>query len=231
MIKFEQLSIGFDDEVLHDLNGELDANELIALMGTNGAGKSCLLKTLAGLLPLKKGSIQVNGRQLMEFTPAERAKIIAVMLTERAEPDYLRVDELLLSGRFPYAEKEDNILKLKEITSMLKIENLLAAYVGELSDGQKQRVYLGRALMQDPQYLILDEPTTFLDRPAKAEFIKILSNIKKDSEKSVLFSTHEWEVIRDSVDKVWLIDREGKLQIKRPEEFESSGLFHHYLQR
>lgn len=226
MIKLKNLTIGFDQKpLLINLNATLAKGEVIALMGRNGVGKSCLLKTLASLNNPISGSLTLDEKDLYSLSSNELAKTLSIVLTERPDVDFLTVDELLNLGRAPFQKDQIQDEKIiNEVTSTLGIESLKAKYFSDLSDGQKQKVLVARALIQGPQYLFLDEPTTFLDIPTKIELIKILKKVARKNQTAILFSTHDWDFVKEDADKIWLIDNEGLLHCEKPETFIASGL-------
>ncbi len=230
MITFKNLSVGFDNKsILANLSGELKRGDLIALMGINGVGKSCFLKTISGLHPAIDGDINLNERSFTRITPAEIAKKLAVVLTDKIHADFLRVHELIALGRSPYTNFWGDFLEedgqaVEEIVGLLNIKDLNQRLFSDLSDGQKQKVLLARALVQTPDYLFLDEPTTYLDIPSKIELMKLLKFVSREKHTGILFSTHDLSLIEKEVDQIWLIDSAGVLHKKSPDEMNRSGL-------
>ncbi len=230
MIEFKNLSVGFNNKtLLKDLDGKIEKGQLIALMGVNGAGKSCLLKTLTALNPKRSGELSLDKVSYESSSPLDLAKKMAVVLTEKIHADFLKVIELIHLGRSPYTDVWGNLSdadskSIFEVISLLKLERIQNNFFSELSDGQKQKVLLARALVQAPQYLFLDEPTTYLDIPSKVELMKTLKQLSHEKQMAVFFSTHDLNLIEDVVDFIWLIDADGVLHIKSPEDLRSSGL-------
>jgi iron complex transport system ATP-binding protein len=230
MIEFKNLSVGFKNKtILKNLNGEIKPGELIALMGINGVGKSCFLKTITALNPKLSGEINLNNQSYENITALEMAKSIAVVLTDKVQIDFLRVDELLLLGRSPHTNFWGEISQVDNdvvahITNLINIESISDRFFSDLSDGQKQKVLLARALTQGPSYLFLDEPTTYLDIPSKIELMKILKTLSTEKNMAVFFSTHDLSLVENTVDQIWLIDAEGLLHKMGPEEMTHSGL-------
>ena len=231
MMKFENLTIGFDNKViLSSLSGSLSKGKLVALMGRNGAGKSCLLKTLSLILEPLSGQIAIDETHIKDMSAAERSKQLAIVLTDKIDIDYLTVDEILSMARSPYTGwsgklSENDLAIITQTTKLLNLETIREKFFSDLSDGLKQKVMTARALIQEPQLLFLDEPTTFLDIPAKKELMKLLKFLSAEKNYGVLFSTHDWDLAKNVVDEVWLIDSDKKLQILKPEVVETSGLF------
>jgi iron complex transport system ATP-binding protein len=230
MIEFRNLTVGFSHKkILEELSGEIKPGELIALMGINGVGKSCFLKTITGLNSKLSGDLKVNGKNFEHLTPLELAKSLAVVLTEKINIDYLRVSELVTLGRSPHTNfwgktSSEDIEVINDVMKLLHIESISESLFADLSDGQKQKVLLARALAQTPEFLFLDEPTTYLDIPSKIELMKTLKKLTVEKKMGVFFSTHDLSLVENSVDQIWLIDSSGRLHKKGPEEMLRSGL-------
>lgn len=230
MIQFQNLAVGFNNKVvLKNLNGEIKPGELIALMGINGVGKSCFLKTVTGLNPILSGELKIDNKDSREVSNLEMAKTLAVVLTDKIHVDFLKVSELIALGRSPHTNfwgdlQASDSEALEDVIKLLKIDSIFDRYFSDLSDGQKQKVLLARALVQGPRYLFLDEPTTYLDIPSKIELMKILKIVSAEKNVGVLFSTHDLELVKKVVDKIWLVDSEGILHKKGPDEMVQSGL-------
>ena len=230
MIEFMNLSVGFNQKtVLSNLNGSIAEGKLIALMGINGVGKSCFLKTMTTINPPISGVLKIDNIDIANISNLEMSKIMAVVLTDKIHVDFLSVEELIRLGRSPHTNfwgglsKNDN-QALNDIVKLLKIEPIYKKLFSELSDGQKQKVLLARALVQEPRFLFLDEPTTYLDIPSKIELMKILKIISVEKKMGVFFSTHDLSLVEKTVDEIWLIDNEGILHKKSPEDMHLSGL-------
>ncbi len=230
MIVFKDLAVGFNHKsVLSGLHGEVKKGDLIALMGINGVGKSCFLKTITGLNPLIKGELSLNGKVYSSYSERELAQKISVVLTEKVQVDYLSVIELITLGRSPYTNfwgevAAEDQKAINDIIQMLNLSSIKEKFFTDLSDGQKQRALLARALVQSPDYLFLDEPTTYLDIPSKIDLMKILKFVSSEKQVGILFSTHDLSLIENVVDQIWLVDKEGALHKKSPEEMNRSGL-------
>ncbi len=230
ILELEGLSIGFSKSNFDNINTKTQLGSLTALMGVNGVGKSCLLKTISNLLEKKGGTIKVNGVNINEYSPIEFAKTVAIVLTEKIQADFLRVDELVALGRSPYTNWLGELTDYdKEIVAksmnQVGISDLGPSYFSALSDGQKQKVMIARALSQTPKLLVLDEPTTYLDIPSKVELIKLLKKISKENNIAVILSTHDLNLIQSEADIVWLMGMDGRFTSKSPAEFISTGEF------
>lgn len=230
ILTLENLSIGFKHTVCRDINGTVYAGTLTALMGVNGAGKSCLLKTLGNLILKQSGAIKLHDKDVSHYSVLDFAKYVSLVLTEKFEVDFLRVDELIYLGRSPYtnwlgeiSNKDQQIVH--ETMKQIGILDLGKRFFSELSDGQKQKVLIARALAQKPELLILDEPTTYLDIPSKIELIKLLKRIALENDVAIILSTHDLELVESKVDQIWLMGEDGSFYEGSPAYFHSTGLF------
>lgn len=212
MLRAEHIAIGYPKKtILSELNFSAESGERIALLGLNGTGKSTLLRTLAGLLPVKSGKVMLADKDLNSLRSDERARRLAVVTTERLKTGSMTAFEVAAMGRYPYtgmfgrlnAADEEAIRASLETCGVLDLQQQLFA---ELSDGQKQRTLIARALAQETPVILLDEPTSFLDVRGKAEVFDLLGKLP---EKLILFSTHEVERATDVASRCWVIDEDG----------------------
>jgi len=218
VLKTADLSIGYltkhGDRVIADqINLSLPKGKLTCLVGKNGIGKSTLLRTFSKMQPKLSGSIQLENQNIDDISGVELAKKISLVLTERIPSSNLTVFELIALGRQPYTNwigkltKQDiNFIHLAIEQTHLK--DLVNQRCDELSDGQLQRVMICRALAQHTDLIILDEPTAHLDIQHKIETFKLLSNIAKDLNRSVLLSTHEIQLATQMADQLWLMTKD-----------------------
>ncbi len=188
---------------------ELHCGELVALLGLNGCGKSTLIKTLCGFQPQLAGEISLKGRALSDYSMGELALEIGVVLTEKIGAGGISVYDLVSLGRYPYTDfmgkigaKDDEIISASmESVGILDKAN---SYVSELSDGERQRAMIAKALAQQCPIIILDEPTAFLDVVSRIETIKLLSKLAHTQNKAVLLSTHDIELAFKYADRFLL---------------------------
>jgi len=192
------------------LNLELKSGNLTCILGNNGIGKSTLIRTLVNMQPLLEGEILVLDKNLKHYKPGLLAKHISLVLTESLPATNLSVYELVALGRQPYTnwvgtltQADKNIIH----TALLQTEisDLIFEKIYELSDGQKQRVMIARALAQDTEIIILDEPTVHLDIHHKIAVLKLLKKISKELNKSILIATHEVNFALQLADELWLM--------------------------
>jgi len=230
ILEIENLAIGFKEIIFENINAQVQSGSITSLMGINGAGKSCLLKTLGHLIPRKFGQMKINGKDFSEYSVLDFSKIVSLVLTEKFHVDFLRVDELVSLGRSPYTSwsgelNQDDQIIVERVMEQMGIQGLSSKFFSELSDGQKQKALIARALAQKPQLLILDEPTTYLDIPSKIELLKILRSIASENNVAILMSTHDLDLVRQHIDQIWLMGNDGSFNSGSPEDIESTGLF------
>lgn len=211
------------------LNLSVRQGEMLALLGPNGAGKSTLLKTLARLHPPVQGNIILSGRKLEQYHSTELAREISFVFTGTASVYNMSVFELVSLGRFPHTnwlgrlDKTDRMIVKRSVDSV-GLSHYSGKKIGELSDGEKQRAMIARALAQDTALILLDEPTAFLDLPNRYELIYLLRRLSAENNKSVIFSSHDIHIAIREVDKVWLADESGIVQ-GAPEDLAVQGAF------
>jgi len=221
------LSIGYGNDkiVFPQISFAAGEGEMIALLGVNGIGKSTLLRTLSGLQKSVIGSISVGDKQLETLTVQERAKLISIVLTERIFVDNISVKEFIALGRMPYTNwlgnlSDEDVSEVEKVIGILKIEKLQHKLFNQISDGEKQKALIARALCQQTPVIILDEPTAFLDFRNKKEILQLLSTISKELKKIVILSTHDIEASLEYCTKCWLMTEYKKfLEINRSENF------------
>lgn len=242
MICTKGLEIGYksNKENLYSLNSEINIalgkSQLTCLLGPNGAGKSTLIKTFAGLLSPLKGEIKLQDRSLKDYKLRELAKNISVVLTERSQFLNMSVEELVSAGRYPYTgffgrlRPEDNEAVVKAI-DIVGLNQLMKRKLLELSDGERQKAMIAKALAQQTPIIILDEPTAFLDLPSKIEIMQLLHNLASYTGKSILLSTHDMELALKFADKLWLIAKKTPIMEGSPEDLVITGQVERFFGR
>jgi iron complex transport system ATP-binding protein len=240
-IRVEHLSTGYQNKkgptvITSDINASLYDGELTCLLGPNGAGKSTLLKTLTAFLPPIKGKVFIEEKPLNEYVESELAKVIGVVLTEKLMINNMSVDELVGMGRSPYTgfwgHMNDYDRKIvTESIDLVGIGGLRGRMVQTLSDGERQKVMIAKALAQETPVIFLDEPTAFLDYPSKVDIMQLLQHLAREQSKTVFLSTHDLELALQIADKVWLIDKEYGVTIGSPEDLALNGDISRYFQR
>ena len=214
--------------ISENLSGVIRSGELTCLLGSNGAGKSTLLRTLSAFLPPLGGEVSLLGRPLRSYKAHELATVIGVVLTERVTLQNMTVEELVGMGRSPYTgfwgrlSAEDHA-KVSEALSLVGIESFRNRMVQTLSDGERQKVMIAKALAQETPIIFLDEPTAFLDYPSKVEILHLLHRLAHEAGKTVFLSTHDLELALQIADRIWLMDKGGGVHIGTPEALTLDG--------
>lgn len=198
------------------LEGSLPRGTLTVLLGTNGAGKSTLLRTLAGLQPPLAGDIFWEGNSLASLTPEERAKRLSIVLTVRPETGNLTVREVVALGRLPHRQglwgSRNAAADAEAVESAMRLTTTSAwseRPVSRLSDGERQRVFIAKALAQETPLILLDEPTAFLDYPSRVQFFNLLKRLTNEMGKTVLLSSHDVELAAAHADRILLLSKES----------------------
>ena len=232
-IQIESLSTGYRNKknvtvVAHDINATIQGGELTCLLGPNGAGKSTLLRTLSAFLPPVKGDISIMGRNLRDYTDKELAKTIGVVLTEKTDLRNMTVYDLIGLGRSPYTGfwgtlHEDDRRVVDEAIEMVGIGPLKERMIQTLSDGERQKVMIAKALAQQTPVIFLDEPTAFLDFPSKVEIMQLLHVLSRTTGKTIFLSTHDLELALQIADTIWLMDRDKGVVIGTPDKLAKDG--------
>lgn len=234
-LQLSNVSIGYHAKngpaiVQSDLSLSANKGELIAIIGKNGCGKSTLIRSIACLQPIYKGEIKLNNKNLAKLTPTKRAKLLSVVLTEQKSVASFNVRELISIGRDPYTgwlgsltELDNNIISSAiEQTYLKGFEN---RNIHELSDGERQRAFIARALAQDTPLIILDEPTSHLDLPNRINILLLLQKLARDTGKTILISTHELETAMQVADKLWIMEKGEGVIVGVPEDMVLNGKF------
>ena len=240
-IRLRDLSIGYPDKhntkrVAEHLNASIHSGELTCLLGTNGVGKSTLLRTLSAFQPPLGGTIDLLDRPLSTYDDRQLATVIGVVLTEKSDIRNMTVEELVGLGRSPYTGfwgtlKESDRRIVHEAIARVRIEPLTQRMVHTLSDGERQKVMIAKALAQETPIIFLDEPTAFLDFPSKVEVMQLLHNLTHTLQKTVFMSTHDLELALQIADKIWLMDRTNGIAIGTPEDLSLEGKLSSFFSR
>ncbi|MEH2088650.1 ABC transporter ATP-binding protein [Nostoc sp.] len=216
--------------VASDISVSLQAGELVCLLGPNGAGKSTLLRSLAGMQPPIDGEVRLLGENIYKLAPQELAKRLSLVLTEKVDVGMLSAYTLVSMGRYPYTDWWGNLTPEDETIVTWAIKSVGAVHlaqrqVSELSDGERQKIMIARALAQSPIVMLLDEPTAFLDLPRRVEIMQLLRQLARETNQAILLSTHDLDLALRLADKVWLLSTNGILNVGAPEDLVLSGAF------
>lgn len=204
----QKLTVGYGGvPLIRDIQIEIQKGEIVTLIGPNGAGKTTILRSIIQQLPPVCGVVWLDGRQTGQMTGKEMAQRLSVVLTERVNPEMMNCEDVVATGRYPYtgrfgilSQKDWDIVR--ESMALVHISALRDRDFNKISDGQKQRVMLARALCQQPDVIVLDEPTSFLDIRYKLEFLSILQDMSRKRNLTVLMSLHELDLAGRISDKI-----------------------------
>lgn len=230
-LTLRQLTIGYGKTAVQShLNLCAREGEMICLLGQNGCGKSTLLRTLANLQPALGGSCQIGEKDLFRLREHERSLLMSVVLTERLSADRTTVSDIVGMGRYPYStmlggltEKDREIVD--KALRQTEMEHKRNAYFNELSDGEKQRTLIAKALAQDTPFILLDEPTAHLDLPNRIKTLLLLRQLAHDTGRTILISTHELDLALQTADTIWLMRPALGVEVGAPAELTASGAF------
>lgn len=211
-ITTNRLTVGYrGHRVVEDISLSLPCGRLVCLLGPNGAGKSTLLRTLCGFQPPIAGTVTISGSDITTMSAAEVARLVSVVLTDRPLTPSLTAREMVGMGRAPYTgfwgrlSDDDRRLVLEAMTTV-GIDSLATRRMGRLSDGERQKVMIAKALAQHTPVIVLDEPTAFLDYPSKVAVMKTLARLAHDEGKTILMSTHDLELAAQLGDELMEIE-------------------------
>ncbi len=208
--------------VMQHLNATFRSGELSCLIGSNGVGKSTLLRTLSAFQPALDGEVYIESRTLDNYTAAELSKEVSVVLTGKPDVRNMSIEEMIGLGRSPYTgffgRLSDNDKSIvDESITLVGIQHLKGRMIHSLSDGERQKVMIAKALAQQTPIILLDEPTAFLDFPSKVEMLKLLHRLAHEMDKTILLSTHDLELAVRLADNLWKMDAEGLHLVEKAE--------------
>ncbi len=216
MITLSNITLGYGSRVLLEgATATFGRGEFVGLLGRNGAGKSTLLRTIAGLAKPMKGEIFLNGRSIANLGRLEIARLAAMVSTERVRVPNLTVYDTIALGRAPHTNwlgrlSEEDSLCVERALTLTGLTGFAAKTLDTLSDGERQRVMIARALAQETPVILLDEPTAYLDLPARYEIFKLLQELARNERKTILCSAHDLEIAASSCSTLAII-HDGRL--------------------
>ncbi len=233
VITARELCIGYrtgrTEKPVHErLSFTLHAGELTCLLGANGSGKSTLLRTLSALQPPLKGEIMLMGRPLGRYSERERSRTIGMVLTDKTQTGGLSVSELVALGRQPHTGffgrlRRHDRARVDEALEAVGMTSKARSRMAELSDGERQKAFIAKALVQECPLILLDEPTAFLDVVSRIEVMSLLHRLAAEQGKAILLSTHDIEQALALADKLWLLSREEGLRCGTTEDMVLNG--------
>ena len=217
ILVIDNLTVGYQEKnkikiIANNISLNIKRGSFVAIIGKNGIGKSTLLKTISKVLKQLNGSITINGKNINEYSYRELAKTISLVLTERLPESQLTVLELIALGRQPHTNWIDTLSKIdiEKIEWAIKetnLEKLRDNRIDELSDGQLQRVLIARALAQDTEIIILDEPTAHLDMHQTIKIFELLKKLTHKTEKTIIISSHEINLAIKTCDQLTILSK------------------------
>ena len=219
---------GNAEALMSGIDVSLRRGRLTALLGSNGIGKSTLLRTISGIQPALEGEVRIDGRSIDTVRRSEMSKLLSIVFTDRTMAGGLTVRELVSLGRQPHTgflgrldahDKEVVEHAVADVGVLHKIDS----YVAELSDGERQKVMIAKALAQETPLIVLDEPTAFLDVASRIETLRLLSTLARNSGKAILLSTHDVAPTLLLADELWIIGKERKMQCGCTEDLVLAG--------
>ena len=237
-LSLHDLHIGYDDDasryvVAEALNASLTGGTMVCLVGANGVGKSTLMRTLSGFQPALRGEVHIDGRGLGTYTPRELSERVGVVLTEREAMPDLTVEEVVAIGRMPYTNFWGTLTQadrqaVDEALLLVGIGHLRYKKIGHVSDGERQKAMIAKALAQQTDIILLDEPTAFLDYGSKVSVMRLLCQLVHEQGKAILLSTHDLEIAFQTADELWILQHEG-LQTGTLDDLEQHGAVSAFL--
>lgn len=235
VIKTQNLSIGYNGKpLMTDINVSLNAGDIVALAGPNGAGKTTLFKTLTASIKPVSGEVSLMGRNLSDYNATERASLFSLVLTDKPDDMFLKVLDIVAAGRYPYMgllarlKDKDREIVMQSLDTV-GITALAERNFISLSDGEKQKVMIAKALAQDTPIIFMDEPAAFLDYPSKIELIHLMKRLSREQGKTILFSSHDLELLLRYSDQMWLVAPKKSLKVGSPKELVDNGIIDKYF--
>ncbi|PWN59507.1 ABC transporter ATP-binding protein [Chryseobacterium viscerum] len=209
-LQIKQANIGYNTTLISNANADLKLGDVCLLIGNNGVGKTTLIKSILHQLSLLSGEISINGKNVKSLSVKEIAENIAIVFSKSVIPQHYTVEDLISLGKYIYypfyfeLKKEDRE-EVAHIIEELDLNQYRYTLLKNLSDGNLQKAFIGRAITQNSPIIILDEPTTHLDEKNKLIILKTLRKLAKEQNKLILFSSHDWRLAKEFADKIWYI--------------------------
>lgn len=235
ILKATDLIIGYKDKaILPPINVTLEEGALVALIGPNGSGKSTLFKTLIGNLKPIGGSVRLYDKDISSYSPKDKASMIGIVLTERPDDMFLKVFDVVATGRCPYTNffgkiNNEDLNIVKESLEIVGIINLIDRYFNTLSDGEKQKVMIAKTLAQNTPIIFMDEPTAFIDYPSKIDLLSLMKRLAIEQKKTIVFSSHDLELLLRFTDDIWMISKGKEFLNCKSNDIRNSGIIKEYF--
>lgn len=235
ILKATDLIIGYKGKaILPPINVALEEGALVALIGPNGSGKSTLFKTLIGNLKPIGGSVRLYDKDISSYSPKDKASMIGIVLTERPDDMFLKVFDVVATGRCPYTNffgkiNNEDLNIVKESLEIVGIINLIDRYFNTLSDGEKQKVMIAKTLAQNTPIIFMDEPTAFIDYPSKIDLLSLMKRLAIEQKKTIVFSSHDLELLLRFTDDIWMISKGKEFLNCKSNDIRNSGIIKEYF--
>ncbi|MCR5195094.1 MAG: ABC transporter ATP-binding protein [Pseudobutyrivibrio sp.] len=222
-IDLQSLTVGYKNPVIEQATFTVEQGDIVALIGPNGAGKSTVLKTIVRQIQKLEGKVFVLGNDEENLSEEDLAKTLSMVTTEPVRPELMSAYEVVATGRYPYTGRlgllaKEDLERVEEAIKLVGAKNVADKDFMKISDGQKQRVMLARAICQEPKVLILDEPTSFLDIQFKIDILSVIKRLAREKNIAVLMSIHELEFVPAVADYVVAVDGGKVVKIGKPNE-------------
>lgn len=242
VLEIRDLTTGFAQQksaniCLHkSINFTLSEGQFIALLGPNGAGKSTLIKTLMGFQKALSGDILFEGVFLKDMNVKELAKKAAIVLTDKIDESFLTVYEIVSTGRYPYTGftgrlSDDDHAIIAEALELIGLQDFSQRNFQQLSDGEKQKVMIARAVAQQTPIILLDEPVAFIDAPGKVEIMDLLKRLSHEHGIAIIAATHDLTMAVSYADRLWLLGSDGQIAEGEPDSLLQSGALNEIFDR
>lgn len=235
-IGYSKTTVSQRTELYNNLSFNLRQGTLTCLLGVNGAGKSTLIRTICGMQPPLAGKVMLEDKSIDEYKETDLSEKLGLVLTDKTSVGGLTVYQLVALGRYPYTgffgrlTKKDKAIIQHSIDSVC-MAHKLNSYMAELSDGERQKVMIAKALAQECPIIVLDEPTAFLDAVSRIEIMNLLHSLAYTQQKTILMSTHDIELALMQADELWLLSKENGLKCGNTEDLILNDAFDHFFAR
>lgn len=214
MLELKELSVGYEaPKLLNGVNASIAPGQLCVLLGTNGVGKSTLLRVISGLRKPMKGEVCYREENMHAMDVTVRSRKLAIVLPQAAVGGGLRVIEIMRLAQLHEREDERSLQHVHRALAQLEITHLMERHMDTLSDGERQKVMIARALAQDTSLLVMDEPTVFLDYPSRKKVMDVLVEYAHGEGKTILCSSHDLHLVTGRADQIWVMRNRDLLQL------------------
>ena len=220
--------------LIPEVNVSLYEGDIVALAGPNGSGKTTLFKTLTASIMPVGGEVSLFGKKLQDYSPTERSSLFSLVLTEKPDDLFLKVFDIVAAGRYPHLGllaqlKADDEKIISDSLETVGISHLVDRNFISLSDGEQQKVMIAKALVQDTPLIFMDEPAAFLDYPSKIELVNILHKLSREKKKTILFSSHDLDLLLRHADVMWVVAPQQPLRQGTPKTLVDEGIIDDYF--